>query len=300
MDKLITVLTPTYNRAHLLLDLYQSLCRQTSNLFDWLIIDDGSTDDTETIVGTWLSESHPFHIEYVKKENGGKNRAINDGVQLVKTPFTMILDSDDFLTDDAIEYLSNAAQEIETDDNMAGVAGLRGTDANFPLEEPTIPKNRYIIANNLERKLYHLEKDACEVFKTSILASHPFQVWPNEKYLPEQVVWNQIALENKSLRWYNHITCICRYQENGITKGSWKILKDNPMCYAIMFNHLLLTDPSFKGRINNTLQFVSCCFLGKKPAYILQCNHRLLAILLLLPGWLLSRRRLCQFKNNCK
>ena len=137
----ITILTPTYNRAHLLPDLYQSLCRQTCQLFDWLIIDDGSTDNTEALVNRWISESHPFCIRYVKKENGGKNRAINDGVKLINSLFTMIVDSDDYLTDDSIEFLSRAAREIEEDEAIIGLAGLRGLDCNTPLNEIPFSKN---------------------------------------------------------------------------------------------------------------------------------------------------------------
>ncbi len=300
MKKLITVLTPTYNRAHLLPDLYNSLCRQTDQSFDWLVIDDGSTDDTEALVRGWLSIDRPFRIYYVKKENGGKNRAVNDGVQLIATPFTMIVDSDDYLTDDAVAFLSNAAQGIESDEKMIGVAGLRGLNENTPLVEPAFLKNSFVRASNVERKRYHLERDSCEVYKTSILASHPFHVWDNEKFVPEQVVWNQLALEGYSLRWYNRITCITRYQESGMTNNTWILLRDNPMGYAMMYNHLLLTEGSFKSRISNTVQFISCCFLGKKPTYIPSCNQRVLGYLLLLPGWALSRRRQMQIKRFCK
>lgn len=299
MKKVITILTPTYNRAHLLPDLYYSLRRQTCHQFDWIIVDDGSTDETELVVNEWLSAGNPFHIEYLKKDNGGKNRAINDGVKIVRTPFTMIVDSDDYLTDDAIDFLSTEVLNIKDDQKVVGVAGLRGTDKNTPLRKPLISPNEFVVATNLERDTFHLDRDACEVYKTSTLASHPFQVWYNEKYLPEQVVWNQIALEGFALKWFNHITCICRYQEDGITKGSWFILKNNPMCYAIMFNQNILIARSYKEKVYAALQFVSCCFLGKEPSYILKCNHKLLGVILYIPGWLLSKRRQAQFNKYC-
>ena len=300
MRKLITVLTPTYNRAHLLPDLFRSLCRQTNSSFDWLIVDDGSTDGTETLVNEWLSAGPSFHVQYIKRENGGKNRAVNEGVGHIETPFTMIVDSDDYLTDDAIAFLSDAAWEIEADDAIIGVAGLRGIDKNTPLRVPAFPKNESVIANNLERGRYLLEKDACEVYKTDLLAAHPFPVWPGEKFVPEQVVWNQLALEGYRLRWYNRVTCISRYQTDGLTNDSWRLLMDNPMGYALMFNHSLLTNPSPRARFGNTLQFISCCFLGHQPQYLLRCHQRLLGFLLLLPGWALSRRRLAQFKRFCQ
>jgi hypothetical protein len=211
----------------------------------------------------------------------------------------MIVDSDDYLTNDAIELLSRAAHEIAHNDMIAGVAGLRGYDIDNPLEIPTFPKDESVLVNNLERKRFHLEKDACEVYKTNILASHPFPVWKKEKFVPEQVVWNQLALEGYRLKWYHRVTCIVRYQEHGLTNDSWRLLRDNPMGYATMYNHLLLTSPSLKSRIRNTVQFISCCLLGKSPSYIFHCNQRLLGFLLLLPGWILHLRRLAQFKRFC-
>lgn len=299
-QKLITVVTATFNRAHLLVDLYDSLCRQTNLLFDWIIVDDGSTDSTSDIVQKWIRKQPPFHIQLIKKDNEGKNRAINDAVRIVSTPFTMIVDSDDYLTEDAIAFLSNAAQEVEERQEIAGVAGLRGHDLSTPLSNPSFPKNTYVVASNLERKQYHLEKDACEVYKTAILVSHPFQVWSTEKFVPEQVVWNQLALEGYRLRWYNRITVIARYQVSGLTNVGWDLLKNNPMGYAMMFNHHLLTTQSLRAKINTSLQFICCCFLGNNPKYIFNCNQRLLGFLLLIPGWALSKRRRIQFKHFSK
>ena len=297
---MITVVTATFNRAHLLIDLYESLCRQTSLLFDWIVVDDGSTDGTSDIIQQWILQQPPFHIELILKENSGKNRAINDAVKIVSTPFTMIVDSDDYLTDDAIAFLSKAAREVEKSEEIAGVACLRGNDLLTPLDNPLFPENDFVVASNLERKRYHLEHDACEVYKTAVLASHPFQVWRTEKFVPEQIVWNQLALEGYRLRWYNRITVIARYQASGLTSSTWDLLKNNPMGYAMMFNHLLLTTRSFRSKINNTLQFISCCYLGKNPSYIFNCNQRLLSILLLIPGWALSKRRRQQFHYFCK
>lgn len=299
MKKLITVLTPTYNRAHLLPDLYHSLCRQTNHLFDWIIVDDGSTDETELIVKEWMTADNPFLIVYFKKDNGGKNRAVNDGVKMVKTPFTMIVDSDDYITDDAIEFLSNAVQNLGDKTKIVGVAGLRGIDDHTPLKKPIIPPNEFVEATNLERGTSLLDSDACEVYRTNVLVSHPFRVWPNEKFVPEQVVWNQLALEGFSLRWYNRVTYITRYQGDGMTNSSWNLLKENPMGYAMMFNHSLLTAHSYKAKINAALQFVSCCFLGKEPSYLFKCNSKFLGVMLCVPGWLLSKRRLSQFEDYC-
>lgn len=291
-NKLITVVTASYNRAPLLVDLYHSLCRQTSFLFDWIIIDDGSTDNTSQLVQDWIQSTPPFDIQLVRKENGGKNRAINDAVLLVSTPFTMIVDSDDYLADYTIEFLSAAASKIIKDEKLAGVAGMRGEQ---PDNKPCYSLEGGICANNLERQSFHLEKDANEVYKTDILLSHPFDVWPGERFVPEETVWNQLALEGYSLIWYPLTTCIARYQEGGMTRDSWTLLKDNPMGYAKMFNQRLVLSSSRSSQRYNAIQFVSCCFLGRNTRYVFQCNKQSLALLLIFPGWLLSLRRKKQF-----
>ena len=100
----ITVLTPTYNRAHTLPRLYKSLCRQTDFTFAWLIVDDGSNDETKTTIDRF--EKKKFSIKYVYKNNGGKHTAINEGMKYVNTEYTFIVDSDDYLKENAIERVN--------------------------------------------------------------------------------------------------------------------------------------------------------------------------------------------------
>ena len=296
MDKLITVLTATYNRANLLPDLYASLCRQSNQNFDWIIIDDGSNDGTQSIVKKWMAEEHTFTISYHHIPNGGKNRAINYGAKLVQTPFTMIVDSDDFLTDDAIEFLSEKAKEIITHKNLAGISGLKGHDENTPLKSIKTNNTPYIIANNLERKQYGLERDACEVYKASILLHHPFDVWKNEKFVPEEIVWNQIALEGYSLRWYNKVTYIARYQENGLTKDSFNLIKRNPMGYAMMYKQRITLSKNLKDKFYNACQMIAYCILGKSLHFIYKSNSYKGITTLAIPlGVILSIRRVIQF-----
>lgn len=295
---MITILTATYNREKLLPDLYHSLLRQTSKDFMWVIIDDGSSDGTKTLVQSWAESSQTFFkIKYIYQENGGRNRAINTGIKYVETEFTCLVDSDDYLTDDAIKFFSAKTSEISKQNNIAGIAGLKGTSTNKALNTINYSK---ITATNLERPKYGLEKDCCEVYKTEILKKHPFSVWPGEKFTPEAVVWNEIALEDCSLVWYNKVVCIIRYLEDGLTKGSWNLIKKNPMGYAMLFNHQLLYTNGIRNRTNLVLQFLASCFRAGEYRYILKCNAFLLAITLLPLGWILAIRRKQQIKKYCK
>lgn len=292
---MITVLTATYNRACLLPDLYRSLCRQTNHAFDWLIVDDGSTDGTETLVRQWEEDTPAFRLRYLRKENEGKNRALNDGVTRIETPFTMIVDSDDYLTDDAVAFLSTAAFEIADEENVAGVAVLRGTDAETPLQKPDIPNGLYILASNLERAQHLLNRDACEVYKTELLRAHPFEVWPGEKFVPEEIVWDTIALKGFSLRWYPKVTCIVRYQEDGLTASSRRLQQQNPMGYASLFKHRAHLAKSFRRRFYWNCQLFAQCFLGRHLKFGLKKNLSLCSLLSIPFGFLLAGRRLLQY-----
>ena len=296
MEKIITVLTATYNRAHLLPDLYHSLCRQTNPNFDWVIVDDGSNDGTEELFNKWTSEEHSFHIKYLKKTNGGKNLAINDGVKVTKTPFVMIVDSDDFLTDDAIEFLSLRAKDTLLDQEIAGISGLKGNENKSPLGIPHFKENEFIVCNNLERKKYGLEKDACEVYKTSILQSHPFVVWEEEKFSPEEIVWDTIALEGLSLKWYNKVTMIIRYQENGLTKNSFSLMRKNPMGYAMLYKHRVQLSKKKGDKIYWNCQLFANSIIAKNLSYGFEDNLTFYSIISLPLGAILAIRRKLQFR----
>ena len=108
---LLTVCTPTYNRAHTLPRLYESLVRQTSQDFEWLVVDDGSTDNTRELVDGWVAEGR-IRIRYVYKENGGKPSAHNLGVRMAAGELFFCVDSDDYLTDNAVEVIRNNSEKL--------------------------------------------------------------------------------------------------------------------------------------------------------------------------------------------
>lgn len=298
MGKLITILTATYNRAHLLPDLYQSLCRQTCEDFEWIIVDDGSTDNTKTLVNKWMAVGSPIKISYVEQKNGGKNRAINEGVLHVKTPYVMIVDSDDYLTNDAIAYLNPHLLEAMGDQSLAGIAALRGINENSPLNEPNIIADEFVVCNNLDRKKHGLQYDACEVYKTSILLKHPFEVWEGEKFVPEEIVWDAIALEGYSLRWYNKVALIVRYQDEGMTKGSQKLMSQNPMGYAMLYKHRVELSHRFKEKYYWNCQLIAHSVLGCNFSYVFKDNITISSILAMPIGALLAIRRKCQYANR--
>lgn len=290
----LTVFTSSYNRGHLLGRLYASLQRQSTTCFEWIIIDDGSTDNTENIVRQWQKEYTQFPIRYIKKANGGKARAINDGIKLAQGKYFFIVDSDDYLADDALESLFKWFAELPEQTNFIGVSGLREI-SNHNSSMPNKNFN-YIDASNINRAKYGLEADMAEAFFTEKLRQYRFPVWPNEKFIPESVVWDQMALDGYILRWYNKIIYYSEYLEGGLTQSSWKLLKNNPMGYAQMFLKKLAYTDNSKLRTNYILQFISCCCLAHEYRYILKCQDK--KVFFLLPiGFMLSIRRRLQFKS---
>ena len=124
----ITVFTPTYNRGYIVDRLYRSLQRQSFHDFEWIVVDDGSTDNTEELFAGYLKEDNFFPIRYVKTENGGKHRAINKGVSLAEGELFFIVDSDDYLADDALETIDRIEHTIpnELKSYFCGVCGQKG------------------------------------------------------------------------------------------------------------------------------------------------------------------------------
>lgn len=219
MPNKLTIITPTYNRAYILPVLYESLKQQTLLKFEWIIVDDGSTDNTESLAKSWInSESLMFEIKYFKQKNGGKHRALNLGVSNSRYEYIYIIDSDDYMTEDGVQHIYDWISSISDEKNFAGVSGLRGKSKREKLGG--FPKNKKTIdATNLERKKKHLSGDKAEVYKRSILIKYPFPQFDGENFLSEGAVWNKIASDGYKIRWFNEVICICEYLEDGLTNN---------------------------------------------------------------------------------
>lgn len=216
----ITIFTPTYNRRKLIDNLYHSLLVQTDKNFEWLVIDDGSTDDTEKYFSELLSKPQPFPIRYIKLVNGGKHRAVNQGVKNAKGELFFIVDSDDSLLPNAIEKINHWVTTLDGSHKWAGVSGLKGFSEQKNVGKR--PSAKFIDAKNTERRKYHLEGDKAEIYFTEVLRKHPFPEIPGENFISEEIVWNAIARDGYYLRWFNEIIYICSYLDGGLTKDNSK------------------------------------------------------------------------------
>lgn len=223
--KFVTVFTPTYNRGYILPELYESLQGQTCKDFKWIIIDDDSTDDTEQIVSKFIEKSPDMTIIYKKQNHGGKHRAINKGVKITDSPYFFIVDSDDKLTSDAIEFICKNGKSILNNKFFSGIAGLRITNKNKVIGGKPEIKGDFVDCTNFDRKKYNLLGDKAEVYKTEVLKKFTFPEFKGENFITEAVVWDRIAYENLKIRWFNKPIYICDYLNDGLTKGGANELK---------------------------------------------------------------------------
>lgn len=222
----VTVFTPTYNRGYIIDSLYQSLRKQTCTDFEWLVIDDGSADNTEELFFRWTREDCAFPIRYLKVKNGGKHRAINRAVNLAAGKLFFIVDSDDYLCETAIENLIGWMGEIEGKSGFAGVSGNKGYSKDKIVGETFVGK--CIDATFTARDEVGIKGDKAEAYYTDVLKRYPFPEFEGENFITERVVWDRIGADGLKIRWVNEIIYICEYLEDGLTRSGARIHAKNP------------------------------------------------------------------------
>lgn len=254
----ISILTPTYNRGKLLLPLYDSLKNLTFKDFEWLIVDDGSEDDTEQYALSWIAhnfENAEFPIRYIKKSNGGKHTAINRGVREASGELILILDSDDTLPEDSLATIAQYYEQCKGYKDCAGVCGLMahhdgqliGTGfPKDPMYESAL-QFRYAEKGNVTG-------DLLEVYKTSVMREFPFPEIENEKFCPESLVWNRIANKYK-LFCFNKVIYYRDYLEGGLTSKIVKIRMNSPIASTMTYAEMLDYNISLKWKIRSAINY---------------------------------------------
>ncbi len=230
----ITVFTPTYNRGYCLERLFKSLLDQTFHDFEWIIIDDGSTDNTEELVASFQKSCRDFSIIYKKTENGGKHRAINRGMNLVKGEMILFMDSDDWLRKDALERIAKIDDSIPRNEKekYAGVQGLR-VHTDGELIGKTFSGSKYVDCTTLERGNYNIYGDKAEVYYTKVISDYPFPEIEGEKFVTERLVWNKMAYDGYKVRYFNEGIYYCEYLDDGLTHGGNILYAKNPIQWAM-------------------------------------------------------------------
>jgi len=268
---MITVFTPTYNRGNLLNRLYQSLCRQNYKEFEWIIVDDGSLDDTSSIVNI-IQDKHPcgdFSILYYKKENGGKHTAVNTGVQQAHGDLFFIADSDDVLPPNALQTVAEVWEQTKYDNSIGGICGFDGDINDGSIIGTGFPKEVHLLNIELSNHInigyidattrdvrfkLKVDGDMKEVFRTSVLREFPFPEIKGERFCPEVLVWNRIASKYK-LRHINKIIYLVEYQQDGITSAITRSRMNSPIASTMTYAEMLDYNISLKWKIRSAINY---------------------------------------------
>ena len=295
----LTVFTPTYNRGFVIEKAYKSLQQQTCHDFEWLVVDNGSTDNTKELFDEWSIKEKRFKIRYIKERQIGLPRALNCGLNNTKADYFITLDSDDKFMPEAVEKMLARIEDIDDDDEIVGV----GIARCFPNGEymkgvpPIVNDDGFVDATNLERCEYNLDADMVEAYKVKIFKQYPYKVWETEAYAPLEISLNEMALAGYKVRWYAERLYECDYGADGITRNKMALIKNNPMGFAMLYNYKLKYGYNIKKSYHAACQHIALSIVGKNPSYILKSNARLMTFFALPVGLVLSIRRLHQFRN---
>lgn len=265
-EKTLTVFTPTFNRRELLTRCYESMCRQTNKDFVWMIVDDGSTDDTKKFADEWKKNSD-FEIRYIYKDNGGLHTAYNVAIENIDTELCVCIDSDDFMPDNAVELILNFWDKYGSDE-YAGIVGLDFNLDGKVIGDP-LPNQKTVNLIDLFIGKYHIVNgDRTNVIRTELYKTvAPMKVFPNEKNFNPHYMHLQIS-DNYDFLVLNENLRFVDYQSDGMTNSMLKQYKSSPNSFAeIRKLYLSFSGTSLKFKIKHSIHLVSSCILAHKLSF---------------------------------
>ncbi|EJT6142695.1 glycosyltransferase family 2 protein [Clostridium perfringens] len=287
--KSLTVFTPTYNRKTYLYKCYDSLCKQNNKDFEWLIIDDGSTDGTSELVEKWIKSNDEFKIRYIYKENGGLHTAYNVAIENINTELAMCIDSDDYVFDNAIDKILKF-WERNRNDNIAGIVGLDCYE-NGDIIGDLLPKKKSINLIDLLVGKYKINNgDRKIVVRTNLYKSvAPMKSFNNEKNFNPHYMHLLISKQYNFLV-FNERLCVVEYQADGMTMNILNQFYNSPRSFLeIRRLYLSFENTSLKFKFKNIIHLISSSILCGEKYWYKEIDNKLLAFLALPFGIFLSQ-----------
>ena len=282
-NRTLTIFTPAYNRAHTLHLGYEALLRQTCKDFEWLIIDDGSTDNTRELVARWMEENK-IPIRYHYQENQGMHGAHNTAYRLIDTELNTCIDSDDYMPDDAVEKIVSFWKKYGND-KVAGIIGLDQTiqgkviGTTFPkdLKETTL-LDFYRSGGKGDKKL---------VYRTDVVKTYPpYPIFPGEKYVGLSYLYMLIDQDYKLLTLNTPLVTV-EYQQDGSSINMYKQYWNNPKGFAFLRKEFMPYTKGFTERFRTCIHYVSSSIISKNKHFLQESPLKLLTFLAIIPGCLL-------------
>src|SRR5690625_2744540 len=257
---MISIFTPTYNRAYTLDRLFTSLMNQTCKDFEWIIVNDGSNDNTEDRINKYI-EKADFEIYYVYQENQGKHISLNLGQQMAKEELFMCIDSDDWITETTVERILQDYHHIIGKDSIGGMMYL-DKDENNKIIGSNIPD--YKESNWID--LVHRQNmtgDKLYIFKTKIIKNYSFYSYPNNNHMPPTY---QLYLFSNDYNFFciNHPLKVVKYLPDGISRNitlKYFTAPENYMLYRKIIHKYL---PTFKARLKNIIHYNIAAIISRE------------------------------------
>ena len=285
----VTVVTPTYNRGYILDKCYISLKNQTSKSFNWLVIDDGSTDNTEDLVLKWKEEAH-IPIEYYKKENGGKASALNLALDKTNTEYFVCLDSDDQFTLTAIEAALKNLALIKGNDNYCGIIALRNNSNGGVVGGKRIPEEVVETTVMEITDKYRIRPEFIQFYKMSVISNYRFPEIQGEKYISPEFIAREINRKYK-FKVSQQNLCICDYIEDGLTKNKVSIISKNPKGYTLIKKQSYELAEGLYAKSKHAIMYIAGSILSDDKDFIKKSQNRLMIFLLYPLGWMAYKKR---------
>ncbi|HWJ78048.1 MAG TPA: glycosyltransferase family 2 protein [Niallia sp.] len=300
--KKLTVFTPTYNRAYCLHICYESLKSQTNNEFVWLIIDDGSSDNTQELVNQWKKEG-TVEIRYIKQENQGMHGAHNTAYEHIDTELNVCIDSDDYMPDDAVEKILSFWRKNGNDQ----VSGMIGLDAfkNGDVIGTRMPEN---INQSTLFDLYNkfgVTGDKKLVYRSELTKKYPYPIFENEKYVGLAYKYHKLD-ENYPMLLMDEVLCIVEYLPDGSSLNMLRQYRVNPEGFAFYRKELMkLPFGNMKFKFRQAIHYVSSSLISKNRSFIKESPLKIITLFatplgLLLYFLILFKTNLYQTSENWK
>lgn len=281
----LTVFTPAYNRAHTLPRLYESLCAQSCKDFVWMIVDDGSADNTAELIRTWQGRNNGFEIQYFHKENGGMHTAHNYAYEKINTELNVCIDSDDCLAVGAVEKILTKWEQVR-DKNYAGIIGLDsdlsgnliGAGFSEGMTETTLC-GYYAGGGSGDKKL---------VYRTDVINQYPpYPVFAGERYVALGYKYRLIDQDYK-LAVLDEVLCNVEYQPDGSSNTMWRQYLQNPQGFAFWRRVCMQYPASKKRMIIDCIHYVADSLLAGDRQFVAHSPRKLLTLAALPAGMVLK------------
>lgn len=274
--KTLTVFTPTFNRAYCLHQCYESLCRQTSDDFLWMVIDDGSSDNTRELVAGWIAEKK-IEIEYYYKENGGMHTGHNEAYSRIKTELNVCIDSDDYMPDNAVELIVWRWQKYGSD-KYAGLLGLDVTK-NGNVIGTDFPKNLFECNYSELKRKYGVVGDLKFVYRTEVIKQYaPYPTFEGEKFVPLGYLYLLVSKQYNILC-SNDVYCVVEYMADGSTRNIFRQYIKNPKGFIFERKVRMVSSPHFADRFRNAIHYVALSVMLKNAKFLKESPNKSLTIL---------------------